>query len=178
MSDGTQLRRPTGQATRGVEIPGVLLGFLDRATVAVCATRDGQLVPRIRYVCGWRVEPGNRILRCAIQDRGLVGLEESLRDNREFAVAIEEIGPHETYQFKGEVVELVPCDEQDRAVADAARAKFTRSLSSYYSLPDSTSRAYFGEPGRTARVAVREIFVQTPGPGAGVRLVPPPEVLP
>jgi hypothetical protein len=36
-------------------------------------------------------------------------------------------------------------------------------------------RAFIPRPALAVEFEVREVFVQTPGPGAGARLVPPPE---
>lgn len=150
----------------------MLLDFLERATVAFAATRDANLVPRIRYVCGWRHEPGGEILRCMIEERHCDGLAESLADNRMFAVTIEEIGPHETYQFKGDVVETQAPTPADLAVVERARERLVRMIHSIYAIPEPVVLAYYERPGLTVRLRVREIYVQTPGPAAGRRLVP------
>jgi hypothetical protein len=153
----------------------VLLEFLGRATVAVCATRDARLVPRVRYACGWRAEPDSRVLRVMIQEAHCAGLTESLAENGELAVTIEEIGPHEAYQFKGTVLEAQPCSEGDLAFVAQVRERFVQAISRIFAIPDDAIRAYFQWPGVALRMQVREIFVQTPGPGAGRRLVPPEE---
>lgn len=156
----------------GVSIPGILLDFLSRATVAVAATRDHNLVPRVRYGCGWRAEPGAQVLRIMVQQSHCDGLVEALADNGEFAVTIEEIGPHETYQFKGQVVDTEPCNATDIEFVSQARERFVQAVRRIYDIPEAGIRAYFQWPGLTVRLKVREIFVQTPGPGAGRRLVP------
>ena len=41
--------------------------------------------------------------------------------------------------------------------------------------PEHVLQAYILNPSLAVEFEVREVFVQTPGPGAGTRLVPPPE---
>jgi len=40
-------------------------------------------------------------------------------------------------------------------------------------LPEQLLRDYMLEPALAVEIQVEEIFLQTPGPGAGTRLVPP-----
>jgi hypothetical protein len=107
-----------------------------------------------------------------IEERHCDGLAESLADNRMFAVTIEEIGPHETYQFKGDVVETQAPTPADLAVVERARERLVRMIHSIYAIPEPVVLAYYERPGLTVRLRVREIYVQTPGPAAGRRLVP------
>ena len=41
----------------GVTIPGILLKFLERASLAFAGTRDRDRVPHFHWVAGWSVEP-------------------------------------------------------------------------------------------------------------------------
>jgi hypothetical protein len=45
-------------------------------------------------------------------------------------------------------------------------------IHSIYAIPEPVVLAYYERPGLTVRLRVREIYVQTPGPAAGRRLVP------
>ena len=86
-------------------IPGKILAFLeDKGTVAVSGTRDRNLVPHIHYVSGWSVEPDRRTIRCSIAEAYKDHLISSLEDNGQFALTVEQIGSHETYQFKGDYI--------------------------------------------------------------------------
>jgi hypothetical protein len=156
-----------------VQIPGIIVQFLNHATVGVAGTRDANLVPRVRRVSGWRVEPDQETIACTIPEAFLPGLLESLRDNGEFALTVEEIGPHETYQFKGTFVDAGLCTEADLKAFEGLRDRFGTVVTSLYGIPEKACRAYVRKPSLTVRFRVREIFVQTPGPGAGRRLVPP-----
>ena len=89
-------------------IPGVMVGFLERASVAVMATRDADLRPKTRFLCGWWVEDDRETVACLIPREFTDGLIPSLEDNGQIALTAEVIGPHETYQFKGNFVDTRP----------------------------------------------------------------------
>ena len=154
-------------------LPGVLVQFLDRASVAVACTRDQNLVSRIHYVSGWQLDADQKSIWCFIPSEFAAGLQESLDGNRQFALTVEHIGPHETYQFKGKLVESRPATEHDRAVVARCRSRFASALLALnpkLAGKSATLERYILDPGVAVRVAVREIFLQTPGPGAGTLL--------
>jgi hypothetical protein len=159
-------------------IPGVILDFLDRATVAVAGTRDGELLPRLHRASGWRVEADRQTMSCLFADYFARRLLGSFEDNRHFTITIEEIGPHETYQFKGSYLDSRPCSEEEIFVYERIRDRFTRVVHGLYGLSEEACCAYVLRPTLSVRFEVREIYLQTPGPGAGRRLVPPEDTWP
>ena len=155
-----------------VQIPGIILEFLNRATVAAVGTRDRDRVPHVHKVSGWRVEPDQEMIACSIPAAFTRHLMESLEDNGQCALTVEEIGPHETYQFKGVFVDAQPCTAADRKAADRVRERFARVVPPLLGVSEAASRAFGMDPDVTVRFRVQEIYVQTPGPGAGRRMVP------
>src|SRR5262249_16889149 len=92
------------------------------------------------------------------------------------ALTIETIGPHETYQFKGDFGGTREPSAADRASFERGRARFVRDVQEIekrYDFRPETLERYLESPPLVVTVAVQEIFLQTPGPGAGRRLVPP-----
>jgi hypothetical protein len=169
--------RPDGTVT----LPGLLRGFLERASVGFGSTCSGDLAPQIHWISGWRLDEDGSTLHCFIPDAFTPGLGDALRDNGRFAATFERIGPHETYQFKGNAGPPGPLGASDRAAVQACRARFVadvRALGPRFTDPALDLPGYILEPTVAVRLRVREVFLQTPGPGAGVRLVPPPEVRP
>jgi hypothetical protein len=159
-----------------VKIPGVLLQFLQRASVAFGCTRSRDRVPQIHWVSGWSVDLDGSTLHCFIPGQFMVGLGEALKDNGRFALTLERIGPHETYQFKGIADSLRPVSPADRAAVALCRARFVRDVLAVlprFQDPAFDLPGYSPEPEVAVSLRVREIFLQTPGPGAGMRLVPP-----
>jgi hypothetical protein len=103
-------------------------------------------------------------------------LVESLEDNGEVALTVEEFPSHETYQFKGRYIRHRSVQPADVAIVDRIRDRFVRGIRHVYSdAPQQLFNAYIQQPAVAVEFEVQEIFVQTPGPGAGARLVPPAE---
>lgn len=66
-------------------IPGVLLRFLERASVAFGLTRTKDCVPQIPWVSEWTVDPDHSTIHCRISNKFMTGLGEALKDNGRFA---------------------------------------------------------------------------------------------
>jgi hypothetical protein len=152
------------------KIPGVIRRFLERASVAVGCTRDRALTPRIHYVSGWSVDPDERSLWGFVPAVFERGLRETAEEKGPFALTVEHIGPHECYQFKGALEELRTAVDADRAIVERCRARFAaavKDLLPHLAPHHAALRRYIAEPSLAFRVRVREIYAQTPGPGAG-----------
>ena len=158
-------------------IPGVMVDFLARASVAVASTRDDTLVPRIHFLSGWSVDDDRRRVVCLVPSSFTPGLEEALARGGDLALTAEVIGPHESYQFKGRLVDSRPPIDSDRLVWESCRERFVDAVMRHMPgrFSDDSLRVRLREPALAVRFEVHEIFVQTPGPAAGRRLFPPEE---
>ena len=158
-------------------IPGIMIDFLERASVAVAATRSGNRIPGIHLLSGWYVEEGRETAVGLVAPGYVEGLRESLADNGHFALTAEVIGPHETYQFKGLQASARPVTDAEMIIHQNCRRRFLEAVRRTYSnrFPDDAVLARMPPPSLAVRFQVREIYVQTPGPAAGRRLFPPEE---
>jgi hypothetical protein len=155
-------------------IPGMILKFLqDRGAIAVSGTRDANLVPHVHYVSGWDVEPDQQTIRCSINRAYLDHLFSSLEDNGQFSLTVEQIGTHETYQFKGNYAGSTEPNDADFAAHRRVTERFAKAVSVLFGHSEEDCRAFISQPSVVVRFMVREIFLQTPGPGAGHRVFPP-----
>ena len=161
--------------SKQAKVPGIIMDFLDRATVGAAGTRDKDMIPHQHRISGWRVEPDGCAMTCFVAESFSKHLISSLEDNGQFAVTIEEIGPHETYQFKGRYVSSHPCGEEDLALYRQVRDRFAKAVAAKFGAPEELSSAFVIEPNVAVTFEIDEIFLQTPGPGAGRRLSPPEE---
>jgi hypothetical protein len=156
-------------------IPGKLVRFLEQyANVAFAGLRDRDLVPFGHRVSGWRIGADQRTMTILLPDERLPRLLESLQQNGELAVTVEEFPSHETYQFKGQYRHHREIQDGDAEIADRVRQRFVRSLRPMY--PDGAEnvlKAFVSPPALAVELEVQEIYLQTPGPGAGTRIVPP-----
>ena len=165
-----------GPAADRVAIPGVLLKFLERASIGYAATRDRALVPHFHWVCGWTVEPDPSTLSFHVAAPFPARLLQDVAACPRIALTIEAIGPHETYQFKGDCAGTREPSAADRASFERGRERFARDVLEIEKRFDFTAQTlgrYLGTPALVVTLAVQEIFLQTPGPGAGRRMVPP-----
>jgi hypothetical protein len=158
-------------------IPGKIVRFLEQyANVAFAGTRDAALVPYGHRVSGWRVGTDLRTLTALVPEPFTARLVESLQDNGVFAVTVEEFPSHETYQFKGRYLRHRPAQPADVEIVDRIRARFVKALRPLYvDVPEALWKAFIQPPSLAVEFEVSEIYLQTPGPGAGARLVPAPE---
>ena len=92
------------------------------------------------------------------------------------ALTVEEFPSHETYQFKGRYLRSRPLQPEDVALVDQIRARFVKNVRPLYAdAPEGFFKAFVLRPRLAVEFEVHEVYLQTPGPGAGTRLVPPPE---
>jgi hypothetical protein len=154
-------------------IPGKIVRFLERANVSAAGTRDRNLVPHGHRVSGWRLGTDGRTLIVLLPEGARPYLIESLEDNGQFSVTVEEYPAHETYQFKGRYVRHRPAGREDVEIADRTRDRFFSSVIQLFGEAAIVPvRAFVQPPSIAVEFEVREIYVQTPGPGAGARLFP------
>ena len=157
-------------------IPDNIVDFLgDNVTVGVGGTRDKDLVPHIHRISGWIVSNDRKTITCSVPEEYTGYLIDSLEENGEFALTVTRVGTHETYQFKGKYVESRPCNENDIIAFKGCRERFANVVPGLFGFTEHVAQAYIIEPAIAISFNVQEVFVQTPGPGAGRRLVPPME---
>jgi hypothetical protein len=158
-------------------IPGKIVRFLEQhANLAFAGTRDRDLVPYGHKVCGWRVDADQCTMTAFVPEEFTPGLVASLQENGELAVTVEEFPSHETYQFKGRYLRDRAVRHDDVEIVDRIRRRFVRSLRPIYAdVSEDVLNAFVSNPSLAVEFEVLEIYLQTPGPGAGTRLVPPVE---
>jgi hypothetical protein len=150
-------------------IPGVILQFLDRASVALGCTADRDRLPTIHWVSGWQADADQKSLWCFVPREFEAGLRQAIAAKGRFSMTVEHIGPHECYQFKGRILEARPATEADAAVVARCRERFAAAVRQVpqFAGHEAALRRYILDAVVAVRVAVHEIFLQTPGPGAG-----------
>ena len=161
----------SARASGGIAIPGMILGFLERASIAYAATRDARRVPHLHWVCGWR-GPGRTRACCAflVRSPSRPRLLQDVRECPRIALTVEHIGPHETYQFKGDFAGSREPAPRSGRPSSGCRARFVRdvqAIETRFDFSAETLERYLGEPALAVLLRVHEIFRQTPGPGAG-----------
>jgi hypothetical protein len=101
----------------------------------------------------------------------------TLIDNGRIAVTLEELGTHETYQIKGRYLSHRPVRPSELEIVSRTRERLVKALRGFFYDEPLTAaiQASIPVPSLAVEIAVDEVFLQTPGPGAGTRVAPPPE---
>jgi hypothetical protein len=160
-------------------IPGKIVRFLEeRGNAAFAGARDRNMVPGGYRVSAWRVAADGRTITALVPDPFTDRLIESLQENGQFAMTVEEHPTHETYQFKGQYVRHRRAGLEDVALVARFRERFGRRFQG--EIPpevnlDVMLKAAVPDPTIAVDIDVREVYLQTPGPAAGSRIYPPPD---
>jgi hypothetical protein len=160
-------------------IPAKIVRFLEQhANQALAGTRDHDLVPCGFRVSGWNVHPDQRTMTVCVPEPLTDHLLACLLDNGQFALTVEEHPTHETYQLKGRYLRHRPVASDDLALVARVRERFGKSIRSEIPpgvSPDYVLKIAVPVPTVAVDVEISEVYLQTPGPGAGARIHPPPE---
>lgn len=136
-------------------------------------TRDEKLRPAHTFAVGAIVHPDRETVTFFVPQSRSEKLLASLENNGRVALAAA-LASHEAYQLKGVYVSSRPTDEKDLAVQEIYRPKlFADGLRAGYPeqiiKPLALGFAY--RPGVAITFRVEEVFLQTPGPDAGKKMV-------
>lgn len=167
-------------------IPSPIAAFLEGATVGYGATRDEALVPRVHRLEAWSLGAEPDAMVCLLGTDVQESLLEALEANGRFSVTLlgSLTGPragnppvpsvdfHECYQFKGDFIESRPAGDGDLPLVRRKAEQFRSLFQPIFGFSDRACAARFGKPVLAVTFRVREIYDQTPGPGAGAKIFP------
>lgn len=132
-------------------------------------TSDEQCVPEAMRGAGARVENGRRELTVWFPVANARRTIENLRKTKRIAVCFSAFEKHRSIQLKGQVLELRDGTEDDRTFVERYRARLAAEWGILGITPRLVLRLNVW-PCVAARLRVEQVFVQTPGPGAGAPL--------
>lgn len=147
----------------------------DQGVAVVVGTRDAAGVPEVSRGWGVRVLPQQQVLEVCLPAGSNRQALDNLEDNQQIAVTLALPSTYRSVQLKGRAVDIsTPSPDELQRVA-RHREAFLREAAAA-GLPEHLgSRLFAVEDAASAglvrvRVAVDEVFDQTPGPTAGSRL--------
>jgi len=141
--------------------------FVQRFTSMSVAARDAQNRPVVGRVLGCRVSADRRRLTIFLSGSQSAQVLECLRTNGAIALAVTRPTTHETLQFKGTVLDIVPPSADDRVEIAAYRESFVEELTSIVYGPEFARGVVSGDDDSLAVVfEPLAMFNQTPGPKA------------
>jgi len=135
-------------------------------------TRDEALRPAHTFAVGAMVHADRQTVTVFVPTARSGRVLRDLRENGRIALGAS-LASHEAYQLKGTYVSSRPTDDADRARQDAYRAALLASaLEAGYPEPIARPLAlgFAYTPGVAITFRADEVFLQTPGPGAGTLL--------
>lgn len=152
-------------------IPDRVVEVLHGPAVMFVGTRDAEL--RAAHTCavGAVVHDDRRTVTFFVPEGRAARLLTDLRDNGRVAFDFGWVS-HEAYQLKGAYLSSRPTTDEDVARQEAYRTKLLTAIRQAY--PEDIARplalGFAYRPGVAVTFRVEEVFLQTPGPGAGTRM--------
>lgn len=152
-------------------IPDRVVEVLHGPAVMLVGTRDAGLRPAHTCAVGAVVHDDRRTVTFFVPESRSARLLSDLQDNGRIALDFGWVS-HEAYQLKGTYLSSRPTTAEEVARQETYRAKLLAEARQAY--PDEIARpwalGFAYHPGVAVTFRVEEVFLQTPGPGAGTRM--------
>ena len=150
-------------------IPQKLVDFVHGPELMFLGTRSVELRPAFSWVFGAVADGERGTMTILVPEiEGAQSLR-NLEDNGQVALTVVDAISHETYQFKGTCTEVRPSGERERAIQSIHKEKLGAHLAPLGFGPELWE-GFVVDPSTAVTFEVEDIFVQTPGPGAGERI--------
>ena len=150
-------------------ISSKLVDFVHGPVVMFLGTRSAELRPAFSWVFGAVAKGEEGTITILVPDVEGEQSFRNLEDNGRVALTVAEGISHESYQFKGRSIEMWPSTPEERAIQDIHKQKLVTHYAQIGGPPE-----LFGDfdtaPSTAVSFKVEEVFVQTPGPGAGEKV--------
>jgi hypothetical protein len=137
---------------------------------AYVATRDAENEPESMLAMGARLHAGRGVLTVYLPEALASATLANLEENADVAVTLVRPPTCAAAQIKGKRIGVRPSDETDREFQAIFRGALIEALE-IVGIPRSTTRRLTWWPSVAVEIEIRDIFTQTPGPGAGNPMV-------
>jgi hypothetical protein len=148
-------------------IPDRLVDFVHGAVLGFVGTRDARLRPTATWAFGARVSAATDEISAFVPDVEIDRTKSNLAHNGVVAYTVVDPISAESYQFKGKLSGMRPTTKEERAVQEILRSKMAAKLAMF---PPEFVMGYTLVPSMAVTFKIEQVFVQTPGPGAGRQL--------
>ncbi|MCC7540466.1 MAG: hypothetical protein IT379_29890 [Deltaproteobacteria bacterium] len=154
-----------------IQLSEELVELIESGVSILVGSRDADLRPECARALGATVAPDRRALTIYLSAGLGRRMCADFDDNRQVAITFSRILDHHTVQVKGVVRQVRPATDADVATQERYRIAFSEQAA-IVGMPRSVMRRLVLVPSVAVEVEVRELFHQTPGPGAGSRIEP------
>jgi hypothetical protein len=152
-------------------IPDRVVEVLHGPAVMAVGTRNADLHPAHTCAVGAIVHDDRRTVTFFVPESRSARLLSDLRDNGRVAFTVGWVS-HEAYQVKGTYLASRPTTEEDVVRQEAYRSRLLAAVRQVY--PEEIARpfalGFAYKPGVAVTFRADEVYLQTPGPGAGSRM--------
>jgi len=152
-------------------IPDRVIEVLRGPSIMQLGTRDAELRPAHSYVAGAVVHDDRQTVTFFVNEKRSSKILSNLENNGRVALGFAQLS-HEAYQLKGSYVSSRPASDEEYAFQETYGASICAALCQWF--PEETAKALVRGIANRAGVAitfrVEEVFLQTPGPGAGSKM--------
>ncbi len=152
-------------------IPDRVVELLHGPAFMQVGTRDERLRPAHAMVTGAVVHADREAVTFFVPEGRSARILSDLENNGRVALGIA-LASHEAYQLKGRYLASRPTGGEDIARQETYQTKMLAAVRQVY--PEEIARplvlGFAYRPGVAITFRVEEIFLQTPGPGAGNRM--------
>jgi hypothetical protein len=146
-----------------------VIELLSSGVVISVATRDPALVPECVPAMGTRVHRDRRALTLFLP-RAVIGATlVNIADNGRVAINLTRPTDEKSIQLKGRATAVREPTDADRTAQELYRGALTEQLA-VVGMPRAMTRRLTWWPSVAIEVQLEDVFVQTPGPGAGRRM--------
>jgi S-adenosylmethionine:tRNA-ribosyltransferase-isomerase (queuine synthetase) len=152
-------------------LPADLVEFFESGVSILVATRDAALRPTCVRAMGASVRRADNVVTIYVPEVVSSRTVTNLGDNGQVAVTFSRPLTHYSIQIKGTCAAPRRSDDDARRTQERYRAAYAEQLHAV-GLPRSATARIVWWPSLAMDVVVRDVFLQTPGPGAGRRLSP------
>lgn len=146
-----------------------LVDFVQGPTLHFVGSRNAKLRPNFTWAFGATVNAGEDAITFYVPDVEGAETLRNFEDNGMVALTMSEASTHETYQFKGKCLSIRPSEDKDTAIQDIHRSKLIAHLGPL-GYGEAIWSGFTIYPSTAVTFKVEDVFVQTPGPGAGSKL--------
>jgi hypothetical protein len=156
-------------------IDGELAAFLESTVLIMVATRDAAFRSTISRSAGARLHDGGSLIDVFIAGTQWPDTADNLEIGAPIAITFSRASDYRTYQIKGIVESVQPVDA-DECAYTAHYLEALKALLEDLGITRSQSECVFaGADYMRVRLRPKDVFAQTPGPGAGQRLSQVPQ---
>ena len=149
-----------------------LAAFVESGISIQVGVADARGRPDGSRCFGVHVAPDREALTVYVPAPAIGEIRRCLAENPRAAAVFSRPADHRTIQVKGRLLEVHDAAEDERPHVERYRALAAETFAQI-GIPNRIFLAVNAWPSVAIRLAVEDVFVQTPGPGAGARLAPP-----